>query len=591
MSVGPAELAVEVFTSSTDAERWDYSTWGSGEWSAPAAWQPVTCDVLAAAWGWGARSRSLGVLSVAETASLDLTLLDPLGELDPANPGSARWPATRIGTPWRLLWATAPGAPMQLARGRLDTIEHRRMQGETTVRAIDFLGQLAQVDVPSGTVLPNTLGARVAAILAAILIVDPPAVVVPTPDPEVAAVTLTSDANALQLVNDAALDALVFGHYWPPTHQLRFPRFGDPVDAATLDVGCEGIVGRELASSMSPDSITNLVRAANLTGVVTTATGTNSRDRYGVRVLDRTARRLSTAPAWADLVLQDRVDGSLDIVPTGLLPADLVELGALVATPALAPVRVHLDELPLIDVEGSLLGARYVCARALQADVRLWLPVAGWAGLQPPVPPEPPEPPTTPDTERVTLTYNATADAGIASTGGSKWGAGARDTLPLGPWSGWTYKSLIAFAPIDWSRVVRVVSATVKLTTTTRVDVDFGSSPRITIRRCTSSWSEGSGTVYGSNGGGVVWPGPTVTSTGEVSVTHGHSAEGAVLQPKITTIVRAWAPVAVEGGGGAAQRGIMLIATDSSDTSEVWAREHGSATRATLSVVVDRTLP
>ena len=106
------------------------------------------------------------------------------------------------------------------------------------------------------------------------------------------------------------------------------------------------------------------------------------------------------------------------------------------------------------------------------------------------VDPEPPDPiPPNPSRpyHTETRTYACTGDTLLALTsGGAKYGAGASDSLPIGAWSGWTYRAALKFAAIPWGTVgaageVRAVKAArLNVRTTSQIRVGFGSSPKTT---------------------------------------------------------------------------------------------------------------
>jgi hypothetical protein len=212
------------------------------------------------------------------------------------------------------------------------------------------------------------------------------------------------------------------------------------------------------------------------------------------------------------------------------------------------------------------------------------IPRAEWAATEPP-PVKPPEPPVQPyHTE--TRQYVATSDALIALTsGGAKYGAGAANTLPVGAWSGWTYRSLAQFPAIPWGGLRRIVSATLILKTTTAIRVGFGSSPTIELHRITGSWSAGSASSPGS-GNAVVWPGPAVASANVRANTS--AGQNATVRVGVTSIILPWASAAL-GGSLQPQRGLAIYGGSGStaDTTEFWPVEQGGTSRPTLELVVE----
>jgi hypothetical protein len=217
-----------------------------------------------------------------------------------------------------------------------------------------------------------------------------------------------------------------------------------------------------------------------------------------------------------------------------------------------------------------------------------YVPASAWDDSFTPEPEPPPILP--PTTTRVVRTYLATKDARLARTsGGANYGSGTEGQLPVGAWSGWRNRALVDFAAIPWSGVARVVSARVLVSTSSQVNVGFGSAPKVECRRITGTWSEGTLASPGS-GNAVVYPGPATTTTGakQTAVTR---TEGARIGLDVSAIVRAWAPKAVEGGGAAAKYGVAVysVGEDSTTyTTEFLARETGSSgQRPVLELTLD----
>lgn len=180
-----------------------------------------------------------------------------------------------------------------------------------------------------------------------------------------------------------------------------------------------------------------------------------------------------------------------------------------------------------------------------------------------------------------TMTMN-TNTSSLFADGPSNLGGGQDDHLPVGgPWNGYTFRSAILFAA-NWSGMVRITKATLRLTTTSQVHVGFSSAPDIYVRRCTANWSANGGRSGADSGGGggwstspTVYPGPASTSTGQGSKRM-PTSEGTAVDIDVTSIVRAWAPTSVEGGGNAPNYGLILLAQASSDITEVFSAEASS---------------
>jgi hypothetical protein len=416
-------------------------------------------------------------------------------------------------------------------------------------------------------------------------------------DPPVAPHDATQTVGAWAAITAAALDALTY--VWvDPTGMLRFRSWGG-FSEAPISIGCkpadadpadQWLVGLStIEPTVSGDAVRNSVRAySSGTTWQPAATDAASIATYGPRPFD-VDRVVPDFAVWAGRILADRADAGLELAVGQVRPYTVAELDALLATQLAGPavIRVRDDAHgELVDLDVGMIGAQVGMTPAgwRWALVTL-LSRVEWDAIAP----EPPEPPTPPagtwHTE--TRSYIATSDALLALTsGGSKYGAGASSSLPVGVWSGWTYRGLIRFPAIPWTKVRAVTSATLKLQTTDQVRVGFGSSPKVEIRRITSDWSAGSASSP-SSGNAVVWPGPSTTGSGAVTSSL-PTGENAAKSIRVDAIARAWAPASI-GGSGALQYGIRLgeASSSSSNTGEVWPVEKGGAARPTLELVLE----
>jgi hypothetical protein len=412
------------------------------------------------------------------------------------------------------------------------------------------------------------------------------------PDPPVAAFDGKA-ASAWSVIQDAALDALTF--VWlDGTGTLRFTPWGSLPDA-DYSLGCDDGTGgawlvgvSSLEAVAQADGIRNAVRtwsSANTFGAAVKDPG--SINRYGERRLD-VARIVPNAATWASRILADRADAGLEVTVGELRPYTESELALLLNGALAGPSVIRFRDDAhgeLVDLDIALLGrAVGITAGGWRFRQVAMIPRAEWDQTEPP-PITPPIPPPDPwHTE--TRTYIATSDALIALTsGGSKYGAGASSSLPVGVWSGWTYRALIAFPAIPWTKVRRIVSATLDLATSSQVRVGFGSSPTIEAKRITSSWSAGSSSSP-SSGNAVVWPGPSTTGSIRSNVT---GAENATVRIRVDGLVLPWAPTSV-GGILAPQYGLALYPGSGStaDTTEFQPVEaSGSASDPTLELVLE----
>ena len=121
--------------------------------------------MLSADYQSGASSEA-GVLSVPDAGAIDLRTYDPDRLLDPLATESPFFGSIRPGTPIRLV-GKVPGV-LPAWTGYLDEGRYELATATGRLRAVDGIAYLAQAEVPDGTVLPNTLRARVRAVIVAV---------------------------------------------------------------------------------------------------------------------------------------------------------------------------------------------------------------------------------------------------------------------------------------------------------------------------------------------------------------------------------------------------------------------------------------
>jgi hypothetical protein len=172
-----------------------------------------------------------------------------------------------------------------------------------------------------------------------------------------------------------------------------------------------------------------------------------------------------------------------------------------------------------------------------------------------------------------TTTFTCNKDARIARRFSDSWdaGAGASDYLPVGPYGGYLYRSLLGFS-YSFSGMVSITSAILHIKTSSQYYVAFGSDPDVYVRRVTSSWSEGTYSSLSSSNS-VIYPGPSTTATNEV-LKDVSTAENTWITVDITAMMEAARAAGVFYGLRlhSAQEG----EGDTDETTEFYAREYGS---------------
>jgi hypothetical protein len=174
-----------------------------------------------------------------------------------------------------------------------------------------------------------------------------------------------------------------------------------------------------------------------------------------------------------------------------------------------------------------------------------------------------------------TRTFPVSKSARVGTDGSLDLGAGACDHLPVGSGGGYEYRSLLAFTH-NWTDMVNITSIVLRIRNTSTYHIARGGSSgtrTIRIQGVTESWNQGSASHPMTTGNAVVWPGPSRTSTGEVTSTTSGS-DNAWNEIDVTDLYDRFVPayIDVNGTPGSAQSnyGIAIIADDSGDTAEFW---------------------
>jgi hypothetical protein len=179
-----------------------------------------------------------------------------------------------------------------------------------------------------------------------------------------------------------------------------------------------------------------------------------------------------------------------------------------------------------------------------------------------------------------TRVFAATQDARIALVDGSEVGAGGDETLPVGDYEGFLYRSLLRFEP-NWRGMSRIYRIELRLTSTSSVKVRRDGSASTLVRRNTEGdWQEGSQTTP-SPRNAVTWANaPQMTEAGQASF-EGPAGSNQAITIDITALYLPLAPHTLGGQGGADLGLTLLAASDDGrrasggDTNEFWSSEAG----------------
>lgn len=192
----------------------------------------------------------------------------------------------------------------------------------------------------------------------------------------------------------------------------------------------------------------------------------------------------------------------------------------------------------------------------------------------------------------------------IKSDGSTHQGCGKSKHLYVGRYGGYDYDSFIEFdiPSSTWDDVGKIVSATLNIYTdeydTLGPAGEIGNMPQpgssdkptVLVRRLTSEFDEGTNADGHFDSGD--YENPSFTTTGQKSKELLPKGADLLNTIDITTIVRAWAPSKVEGGGRATNHGLALYGyKDTTKNWSGWAREHsgggGASERPTITIVYE----
>lgn len=559
LSVDQASVQLWGADQSAQLYRWGSATWGGQTaWWGGDRWNAIDCQVTEAAIRWGCDDTS-GVLAQSAAGQLAASTYDPDGLLDPANPASGYQAAGMLlpGTPYRITHAGNA-----LRTGRLSEATYDRATGEGRLEGRDPIAELAASSTaPTFRATANSLRAFAAQVIASAQL-SIPVESSSDPDPVIAWRNRTDSQNAWGLIRDAAFDALHLA-FTDGAGFLCFEPFGSPTPLDRgIVIGDGGICLEGLETGSTDEGIYT---------DVTDAAGPLRVSGLAQPRIVSVDRREPAGASWALSIASDRQAGAVQYAPSLIRPDDLTELNQLATMRGCERVRLKLDTPPAINVRGKVLGGslRAPAGGDWSAGLVMYVPPVPWSY----VPPTPAAVTGTPvartlvsvaDTE-IALAYNANPGYAKAMATGAG-GDGADLTICGGTPAAGTpgdskSRGLLRFDLSDealWSGVRIYRSAVLRLYV---VLVNNGGPATLIVDRILEQWAEGySPGRLEFNNNGVIWPGPAVTSSGEVSAA-GPTAAGGYWSIDVTEIVRAWIPRSL-GGDALPNFGLQIRTAD-----------------------------
>jgi hypothetical protein len=403
--------------------------------------------------------------------------------------------------------------------------------------------------MPSAVALPSSLGGTIGTAAAPVTALDR----LDQDEREANAISQIGPDGVVRVLTRAALPADLAGVATP------VPLVGDDAPV-TLQLD-RAAVGK----------VVNLWRFADGEELYTTAIpeGGTSASRYGTREYDCKGTK-ATASA--------RYTAPMREVVARALPAFLVS------------VKVHrraqpfagLGPFDLVETRGEKLQALQL---AHKVDPGSWVVTASLDATQTAIVGGPVDTtPPAPVRKRATVTLTANKDGyAVRTNSGSNSGNGASGNILVGLLGdGHLCRGFVAWASQTFlGRNRKVVSATLTLTTNRGGCMQWSTAPKITVKRVTATWSEGTHATACSfiTGNALKYPGPGVTSTGQVTASI-PAADSRAVNIRIDAIAQAWLD-------GSAQHGVGLFGASESSSANRAAFDASGSGRAKLVLVYE----
>jgi hypothetical protein len=577
-------------------------TGGSASWSEGFQWEPSTGQTAPSLWagvdaGVGYPDIVVGGILVTDRCTGVSWTLGRTWWLAEPEPGSA---SIQLGGPLAgtELAALTVGDPVAISadpvgplwRGWIDSItettvpENGELAVGLTIVASDAMSRLLSVELYNNLGLTaGTLDRRLAELASAAGVPAPQVVrILPTAAalPVLAAVTLAgSSASPLRLGDHLAacerasnaITAVDRDGAWLVMPRARVKTTPEVV---TLDDDSDpNHLRRALAT---PERVVNVFTIAG-----TTTTIAPSVAKYGRRGYDVPAGIATTPPPYAPETLTALAN------PLPFAAASIPIAHRTAAAVGLSPFDwCRVSTRPADEYYQALALSWSAQPDDWQLGVELDRTQMTIAAPPDPDNPDPPNP-LPPTTATVTDTFACDRAAYVVkTTGGLETGNGASVDILVGLLSDGNLARGLARFSLAWrGKVVKVTSAKLRMRVGETTCSGAGSSPRVTVKRNTSSWSQGS---YGtrcsfSSTNAVVYPGPNTTDDSKVTKDVSGS-EGALFELNVLGIVSDWA-------SGSPNYGVKLYGaseTSSSSRARFWSNAAGTpGNRPTLVVTYE----
>jgi len=526
---------------------WNTAKWDEAVW-ATTEWRDITGQSVNAQATWGT-DENAGALSVPAAGSWSIVTYDPQRLLDPANTASPMRPFLFPGGFVRILYRE-PVKDTVVRVGFIDEVDYDVSTLTGSIRATDGISVLVKAKVPAGvahlTDVPFSLRARARWILnrAGVSYIkvepDPP----DEADPAVG-MAINSLASAWEQITTAAYDAM-FAVWLDREGLLRFRHFGSPAATGIILGGKDplSIAIDAINTKLSLESVYNHVRAhkddldSDQWDEVSNAASVNT---YGDLVLER-ERPNPDSWEWVNQVLRDRGAAATQYEIATIRPQTPAQLLSLLDLGMMSRVQIRAENVsPAVVQDVYVLGGRF------EANVD-----TGWtAGVVVYKPHSTLFGPSKIKVERRGVVKSVEIWNNFGGTNGQNSSAAMHEVKvsPMAVTGDSVHHALLAFNPIDWTGIKKLVQARLRIYRPYHQDTEQ-EPPKdaggLSVYNLAGIWDEA-----------TPWPGPVTTGT---------AAFGAFTQEKlgdwmeidVTANVRRWAPASVEGGGAMADYGLKI---------------------------------
>lgn len=363
------------------------------------SWFPVTCQILSAKTLWGS-AQTEGLLTNAKGGLVECETYDPDRTLDPSNRAGPHYGKLKPGL-WIKLSYYDGVTTTVVGQGRVDSIEYRMTDSSGRIRANDWVSWFSNFQFPNdivGTLTNwtsyNTARGFAKAVIDRINLVTggaPDYFNVPvTVEPEGIPIYITPEEYPFILAQPGPplwqqfidmTEASMFYAYIDRGNVLRFRSLLSSYGYGEINLDITGPQVIDFVSQINAAGILNYIVNKDKSNYVQNRA---SVDNWGERQFQMVRHFPGANPApwsptseqqWLDLVLADRSEPSLDVMPLQVWPSTPAELKAIINLQALDLVRMVFDvPTPPVVVAGRLMGgAISVSDAGWSAELVCWV--------------------------------------------------------------------------------------------------------------------------------------------------------------------------------------------------------------------------